>query len=638
MEFSDIALAKFLQTAPELGPLILNFSEITQDLGEDGVKAGIFILRAGLGIVYIPVVAKGDTVFPVDSAFFETEAQFRPLTNATISQIVSSVSATAGKSKKIPDTVPTNPDVSAMINPPRTGKFVYASTSRLTEFLSILPEAVKQFTFEKIAAEQSLYSKLDKMFGLKAIFSVLNAQAQGKPINSGATGPVINRVNDVSVITSPRAVQSLGDAVMSAAFAQDGYVITGANPFSRIAVTYQPFNQSGKFTEVNPMSDGGRDFTIAFKNGQSKPAYLPKYHRLNPVGNRSIVSLFMDGTYARGNLVTNGDPLDTQKVLTDIFEVNPPKLLRDLARGEEFILFTSAGEALGPFTANSVTLTQSGVDIQVCAERIGKISGYRNYTKEVDVIGDTLFVPYNAIVVTLTQSVDSEVERSVNDALLGKELVASQYLGAELNLRHDGVEFSANGKTLGGFPSALKVLVEEEHLDPTDAGSFLKQAEEFKLLKVFLSKSAEAASTDFAPATIPQYGAVAPRVDKVAPNGALSNNFASNLQDAAGLNDSQVLEATVIAQLLQVPDLWEHIEEYLPELDMAVDKLGRTLFLTRVKLDQMSKGMDSESVFAIIAQIKNVYKMLGDCVSKLKTTVIMNKGYDPKTVSGQTNG
>ena len=41
MEFSDIALAKLLQTVPELGSLILTFKDLTDEISDDtGIQVG----------------------------------------------------------------------------------------------------------------------------------------------------------------------------------------------------------------------------------------------------------------------------------------------------------------------------------------------------------------------------------------------------------------------------------------------------------------------------------------------------------------------------------------------------------------------------------------------------------------------
>jgi hypothetical protein len=636
MEFADIALAKFLQSAPELGPLIVNFSEVTDELtsSNSGTKVGIFILKGGAGIVTVPVISKGDTVFPIDSVFIEQEAMFRPISPATISYIVNMNSSEMGTVRKIPDTVSKNPDLYNLINPPRTGKFTYASSSRLTEFLAVLPEHVKKFAFEKIAAEQSVYDTLDKLFGLRAIFSALNGVNGGSGVtNAAGSGP--HQINTVrmSVITSPREVKDLMNDALAKTFIQQGYVVTGGSDSFRAAVAYQPYNSIGTFKSVNPNIDGGREFDIVMKSGMSKRAFLPKYHALSPNNTSdSLVSVFEDGNYARGPLISNGDSTEGLNILKNLFDLRPPKLLRDLERDECFLIFSNSGEALGPFHARSVTLTAAGVEVKAFCGRVNRICGYTNFTKEVDHIGDTLFVPHNAIVFVLGEDQTNDTETSIVHASDKKELILCQHLASELDIRHDGVEFSANGAPLGKFASAMKMLVEQENIAPDMAENFLKQAEEVKFVKLYLSK--KASSTDYNPSEIPQYGSVAPKVDDV----GLGGGFMPAVQDASTLGDAQALESTIIGQLLQVPELFEYIDEFLPEIEQTTDKLGRILFLSRIKLDQVSEALDSDTVFSLISQIKSVYRQLGDTCLKLKGITRASIGFDKDEARGKPDG
>jgi hypothetical protein len=636
MEFADIALAKFLQTAPELGPLIVNFSEVNDDMGDSGsgVKVGVFILRTGAGIGYAPVISKGDTIFPIDSIFLEDEGIFRPISNSTINYLVNSASGSIGKAVKIPETVDQNPSLYNLVNPPRTGKFVYASASRLPEFLAVVPKRIRQELFEKIAAEQSVYNALDKLFGLKAIFSVLNGHGGGSgSVNNVATGPDAIRQTQVSVITTPQEVQALLNDAASKTFLEQGYVIQGGHNTFRSAVSYFPYDKIGSYLHVSPFSDGGKDYRIAFEDGTTKDAFLPKYHILNPNPHKdSLASVFVDGSYARGELISVGDPLIRKEVLDTLFSLKPPKLLRELERGEQFLMFTTAGEALGPFEAHSVTRTAIGVDVKTYAGKVKRIAGYNNFTKEVDCIGDTLFVPHNIIVLPLGADVTDQKERSINSALDKSELSAAQLLGQEMNLRYDGIEFSSDNRVLGKFASAMKYLVEGELLEPVVAENFLKQAQETSYLKIFLSKAAS--STDFQPTQVPQYGNVPDKTDEVGLNGSAM----PAIQASTALGDSQVVESTIISQLLQVPDLFEYIQEYLPDLEQTVDRLGRILFLTRLKIDQISGALDSDSVFSMISQIKTVYRQLGDTSMKLKTISNASIGFNKEESKGKPEG
>jgi len=638
MEFSDIALAKFLQVAPELGPYILNFSKINDEMGDatSGVEVGVFILNTGSGLAYVPVIGKGDTVFPIDSIFLESESLFRPLSPSSISYIVNTASTSLGKTVKIPDTVDQNPSLMNMINPPRTGKFIYASASRLPEFLAVVPGNIRKALFEKIASEQSVYTSLDKLFGLKAIFSVLNGDHGGSGVaNNVASGPDAVRVNNLSVITTPQEVKALLNDAAAKTFLDQGYVIQGEPGAFRAAVSYFPYDKIGQYFKINPASDGGKDYKIAMGNGEVNTAFIPKYHLLNPVPSKnSLAAVFADGSYATGEMIAVGGPLLKEDVLNLVFSLNPPILLKELNQQDRFLIFTTSGEALGPFTAHGVIRTSMGVEIKTYSGKVKRICGYNNFTKEVDQVGDTLFVPFNAIVLPLREDVTLDLERSINGALNKQELCASQLLSQEMNLRYDGVEFSTDDRVLGKFASAMKYLVEGENIEPDVASNFLKQAEETSYLKIFMSKEASAASTDFKPAEIPQYGTSAPMDQQVGLNGALI----PSIQSSTALGDSQVVESTIISQLLQVPDLFEYIQEYLPELEQTVDRLGRILFMTRAKIDQISASLDSDSVFSMISQIKTVYRQLGDTTLKLKGMSNMAIGYKREDAENTPQG
>ena len=643
MEFTDIALAKFLQLAPELSSYILNFSDLTEQLENSniGLRVGMFVIKIGTNYGFVPVIGKEDTIFPIDSIYIESENLFKPLNSSTINYIINTSSTSLGSVKKIPDNIEKNPSLFNLINPPRTGKFIYASNSRLPEFLAIVPDYIRTALMEKISSEKRIYDTLDKLFGLKAIFSVLGGEKGGntqKGINSVPTGPtpIIERSQVISVITTPKDIQLLGTEEAAKEFLDHGYFITGKRNVFRSAITYFPYDRLGEYKQVNPLTDGGENYRIVLSDGSTKDAMLPKYHKLNPVdsGVNGSASVFFDGTFARGTMIAVGDPLPKDKILDSLFELSPPKLIRDVNRDELFLMITSEGEALGPFRASSVTRTYTGCEITTYTGNINKIYANNNYTLEVKVIGDTLFVRSNIIVMALGSDITMDLERSPNAAADKRALSATQLLGSEMSLRYDGVEFSADNMPLGKFASAMKYLVEKQEIEPTVAKNFLKQAEEISYLKVFLSKRASDAGSDYRPTEISSYGTVAAPFDKPGLNGT----FMSGLSDSTTLGDAQVIESMIISQLLQVPDLFEYIGEYLPDLELTVDKLGRILFVIRLKIDQLSSSIDSDSVFALISQIKGVYRQLGELVLKLKSIQASSTGFNKEDSLGKPDG
>ena len=611
MEFSDIALAKLLQTAPDLGSLIINFQDVSEELGEDvGCRVGIFILRSGAEILYVPVVGRGEDVYPIDSVFVDSEKKFMPLTRKVIDSVVASGQMEPGKVQKMPDSVTVNPSVYNLINPPRTGKHVYASASRLLDFLAVLPNHVKQATFDKIAGERSLYEDLDKMFSIKAVFDVL------KPTPASAAA-VVNQV-PISVVTTP--TQGMGQEAISNIL-NDGYHISGTQPTRRVAVAVQSAARS-KVYEVSP-ADYDRDFDLVFQTGQTREAFIPKMHLY---GGSKVLAIFTNGDYAVStSMIAVGEQLDRKKVLDRLFDFNPPVLLRDVSTGDNIALMTVDGEFLGPYRANKVVLTGSGVELSVSGGSIDRIVGTRHFAGKAELEGSTLYVRSNTVVIKLAENVTFDLAVNVNSASKRLEVNDLQLLGSELNLGFDGVEFIANGKAVGSVPRIMELLVVKEGIEPTLAKSFVKQAQETKFVKIFLSK--QASSTDYNPAEIPSYGLPAPKQGDLGMNGS----FLPSVNQANQLGDSQVVEATIISELLQVPDLMEQIGEYLPDIEEAVDKLGRILFMSRVHINRLGESLDSDSVFSLLAQIKSVYRLLGDNLLKLKrlsTTAQMAPGVE----------
>lgn len=604
--FSDLALAKFLQSSPELGNLILSFKDVSDDLSEDnGVSVGVFILRAGEEVFYVPVVSKMENVYPIDSIFWASRSKFFPITKKTIGLILNSSQLTQGKGRKIPSTVVTNPDLTSLINPPRTGKYVAASTSRLGDFMAALPDYLKDFAMEKIAEEKSVYQNLHNMFSIRDIFAALKARPQALAAETNAA--------PISIVTG--AATNLTDEEI-AHILDKGYAVRGEHKTNRLAIAAHDY-ESGKFTKVVEM-DGNSDYEVVFSRGNSREAFIPK---INTSGHscdnsRSTVALFTNGDYAIADaIVAKGERLDRKNVLNTIFNYNPPVLPRDVSVGESFAILDGEANLVGVFNADKVTLTHLGVEIDAYC-RAGltsgtiKICAYRHFGSAPTMEGKNLYVPFSTLVLKLGEDLSYELERSVNSASRRAEITQNSLLGDQLALSYDGVEFSVNNKAIGQEKAAMERLVIEEGIDPVVASSFVKQAKENKIARIYLSKQAAA----FQAGEIPQFGNKLPPAGQVGLNGS----FIPNVQNAINIGDAQATEATIISELLQAPDMYELIEEYIPDLEEALDRLGRIMFLSRVHITQLSENNDADSVFAFLAQLKAVYRMLGDNLIKLQ--------------------
>ncbi len=636
MDFYDIALAKFLQSFPELGNYIVTFQDLTTQLSnseESEVSVGAFIIKAGTAYYYIPVIAKGANLYPIDSMFSVEKEKFLPLTPKTITTIINAQSFSLGEQTKIPQNVPRNPSVYDLVNPPRTGKFVYASASRLSEFLSIIPDDIKRYVKERIVDNKKLYQGMNDMFGLK---EVLDPLSKLNPAPTSASPAITQDTSPVKVITEGNGLsQDEIRQVLSV-----GYVIKGKANTNRIAITAEDSNRISKMSQAG-MLEGNREYTVVLSDGSTKEGFVPKLSSVAaglkrgsdysftppgtlPSSNTGLnFTIYENGDFSKiDNAVIQGSAKEPSDVLTTLFNYRPPIMLKNLEGRETFALMTPTMELIGVFRLNrSPIRTGEGVVIKSASNILNHTSvnifGYHNLHASVKE-GEDLFVPYDTLVILLSNDISYDLEINVNSASRKRSLAELVTLGNAMSIGYDGVEFTVNGSPIGGEPKLVEILVSKEGIEPSAATSFVKQAKERKSLKIYLSKKA-----DFSPGEIPQFGEQAPQAN---PNDQLVQgsrdkqlqNLEPNMEQSMAIGDPQTTEATILAELLQAPDMYQYIEEYTPDIEEALDKLGRILFLLRINLDKFGQGSNPSEVFSFISQLRNVYRMLGDNFIKLQ--------------------
>jgi hypothetical protein len=608
MEFSDIAFAKFLQTAPELSNLILTFKDVTEELtNESDIQVGLFVLRSGDDILYVPVVSKGDGIYPIDSIFVSSKNKFFPLTKNTVDKILNSQKLSLGQAKKLPESVPTNPSVQHLVNPPRTGKFVYASASRLTDFLSSIPTSLKEQILEKFASDSDVYNSLHKLFDIKSLFTALKSRTLEKADQPAdrSVGVIITSGTD---LPTPQVASIL----------TDGYAVNGSNPLTRVAIASEDWREK-RFHGLSSLG-AGFDYDVVMKDGSVRKAYIPirKEIQVNDTARGEAAPqfiLFEDGTYAisRG-AVTVGEKSEPGGVIRSIFGYKPPVVLKNVNSGDTIAIFGDSLDLIGVYSVDKIAQTHTGCTINsrdLVSNSPCLIQGIRGFSKPAIGSDDEIFVAMSSIVMVLGDR-QAELESSVNAAARRREMIEWALLNTQMSLTHDGVEFSVNGKPMGKAAQVMELLVSKEGIDPTVAQSFVKQAKEKKKLTIYLSKKA-----DFEPGEIPQFGNQPPK--QINQLGTQQDYLPMpKLQAGLGTQDPQTVESIVISELLQAPEMNEHVQEYLPDIEEAIDRLGRILFLGRLHINKLGEGNEADKVFELLTSLKNVYKMLGDNYIKLE--------------------
>lgn len=619
-EFSSIATEKLLRLFPELSPYIINFSDVTDELARenDDTRVGMFICQLGGKAFYIPIVGKGNVVQSIDSLFDPEAQEFTPLTKQMIQQLINS-QPQIGKPSRIPATVTQNPSVYGLVVPPRTGKLAYAGGSRFVELLAASPDMVKKAFVEQIKANQPFADVLNKTFDLADIFKAL------QPTGSSASTLLSDKDKDlIQVITggdglSESEVQSILDK---------GYAMRGIQKETRIAVPALDYNRMGEVTQIGG-ADVGNSFDIVMSNGETREGFLieqakevPQHAMVKATllcsaksARAPFLTLFSNGDYcSSSSMVASGVSKSGADTLRNLFTYSPPITAMSVASGMPVLVMNDELKSITSLYVNRVEIHSAGVKITgyplIDSGNTITVHAFRNCSKVNAVSANEIFVPFNTTFIVLGKNVSMDLETNVVSAQAKTELRTMMSLGSMSTIGFDGTEYSYNGKAVGGVPSVMKVLVMDEGINPFQAEDFVKKASENKFFKFYMSKQA-----DYAPAEIPQYGNT---VDGDQSQYDFGANLVGNTMQAAAANDSQVLEATLLSELVQAPNMNEYIQEYLPEIKAGMDKLGRVLFLIKVNMSKMFNGENASEIFSLVGNLRNVYRLLGDNYIKLE--------------------
>lgn len=623
--FQQEAMNKLGLTAPEVVSLVVSFRDLSDEIPEGSdTSVGVFILRAGAGVFFIPVVAKGNTIYPIDSVYDNQDQHFKPLTKTTIEQVLSSQSIGMGSTAVLPKYVNANPSIYNMIVPPRTGKYVYASQGLFTEFVASLPNHLKDKFKTGIMEDVGLAKKLQGMLNMAEVIESLEHTPSVQPTINASTP-------DLRIYTAADAGKNgLADAVV-----QDilnvGYHIDGDNVTPRVAVE-APRGAEG-FSQFRGVEEG-RAYEFILRDGSCVKAMVPKRLKAQaaadlPSGDSSVsVGVAVSNRPAKmacglvaiteygdwitdSNAVVRPNPVDISEVASELYALAKIGTIVDVERGDKFLVVTPKG-VVGPLTADNVSLMSSmsiiqASDLRGCRYTITASSAFKG---DVFQEGSNLYLPSHATVIELGHGIDLDVEISISSAVAREELKNLGLLQSQMVIRgHDNGFFSINGRSVGDEAELVKILMIGEGIGKQACLGFVKSAKEKKSVVVYLSKSASDMDA-IAPGDIPEYGQAA-----IPDSGDLFDRGA--IQQSVQTLDPGVVEATLISQFLQDPSMSETIASYIPVIKESIDKIGRSLLLLRIN----SEASMPEDIAALITSLRNTYRMLGDNCAKLEYLV-----------------
>lgn len=604
---SKTVLNRLNAQTPDLSKFVVAFKDLSSDLPEDtGMNIGMIILDIKGSYYYIPVVSKSGNVQVIESIFDGTAKKFIPLTRKSVKWIIDK-GHKLGKAERIPTTVARDPDLYDVIVPPRTGKYVYASEGRLGGFLSELPNHIKQATYNIVNNDFELQQALAPLMDIEAIKEFLTKEYPKYEAPEGDGLPQV--ITDGSDLTADQVQELM----------TKGYIVKNPPKSKRVAVeapkgcdTLTRMSSMRPGTAMSAMRKNGAWTTVACLK------MLPQKtdDSLNgPLDKRAtnyktpIVAVTEDGEYITDpNIIVTGGECNYSSVIERLSNVKAT----ELRNGDRGVIFTGT-EFIGPLTIRDVVYSNGWTNIN---SSCGNIMIHPNVRTLCEIKGKDIILSDSAVFYPLTNG-EGSMETDLNTAEYKNNIEISKMLPIQSTLLHRNGVYAIDGKEIGSKPQIIEHLLREWMIDVPTVETFVKKAEDQHSVIIKLAAVRDGgrptSNGRLADRQIYEQG------DKPAPDTAMTGDarqralgMSSSAKAVRDVADREVMEATIISEMLQNPDLEGSIREYLPDIKEAVDRLGRSLFLMRLNTSKLSDKIDAEALNNILTATRNAYRILGE--------------------------
>lgn len=613
---SKAALSKLNTQAPELSKYVVAFKDLSDELPDSkGIQIGMVILDIKGKYVYVPIMAKAGDIQLIESMFDADSKTFIPLTRKSIEWMLNK-GYRMGDSERIPSSVARDPDLYDAIVPPKTGKFVYASEGRLGGFLASMPNHIKQATSRILDEDYDLQEAMAPLMDIDVIRDHLVLSVGEEPEDEmGPPAP--------QVITSAKGLteEQIQDIMAK------GYTVKNPPNSKRIAVesseaSYGALTRLSALragTAVQAMRKDGSWTSIAALRTVPRATYdsesdYTRNNRSSSVGQDPEVVAITD----RGEYLTDPNIVisSAECSYAEVLEQFSPKRITEVSIGDEGVIFTGAA-FIEPLKVTNVTKVNGWTTVEAGGHRIMTHPSIRIMC---EVRGKDIIVSDSAMLYPAKPGFDI-METDIGTAQYKSDIEMTKMLPYQSTLIHrDGV-YAVDGKEIGGKPQIVEHLLKTWEIDVPSVETFLQKSEAQPSVIVKMAAVRDGGRPSSARGTKvqPHYQQGAqPVSDEQMTGTALqrARGMASAGRQVSDVKDREVMEATLISEMLQNPDLAGSIKEYLPEIRQAVDKLGRTLFLMRINTHKLNESVDAEALNNLFTATRNAYRILGEnCVT-----------------------
>lgn len=615
---SKTALSKLNVQAPELSQYVVAFKDLTEDLPEDtGIQVGMIILDIKGKYIYVPVIAKAGEVQVLESMFDAETKEFIPLTNKAIDWMVST-GFHMGKAERIPLGVAKDPNLYDAIVPPKTGKFVYASEGRIGGFFATMPAHLKQAAHTILNEDYDLQEALVPLMDIQMIKDHLTYESAVGHDADSEVGPMLPQVLTAGKDLSEDQVQEIlskGYTVLNPPKSKK--VAVESSEASYGALTYA--NSINPGTAANAMRSDGSWCSVAMLRMMPQAAedsIINPIKRNQPSPEPEVLLVTCKGEYLTNPRVVINS---AECSYDDVLECLKNKSILDVSNGDTGVLFVG-GRFIGPMQVTSVVKANGWTTIETNKYTVMTHPNVRGLCERK---GRNIFVSDCAVFYPLTNGFHA-MEMDIGKAQFKSDVEMNKVLPYSSTLAHRNGTYAVDGKEIGNKPKIVEHLLREWEIDVPSVETFVKQAEEKHqvIVKMASVRGSGSAKSDKGTKVQPHYqhGMQPGSDDNQLTGSALQrargmSTAAKGVKDVA---DREVMEATLISEMLQNPDLSGSIKEYLPDIKQAVDKLGRTLFLMRINTHKLNDSIDPEALNNLLTATRNAYRILGENCIKLE--------------------
>ena len=611
MTLATMAANRLNLQAPELSKFVVAFKDLSDELPENtGVQVGMFILDISGKYVYIPTVSKAGTIQTLESMFDADSKTFIPITKKSVKWMIEK-GHLLGKADRIPKHVARDPDLYDAIVPPRTGKFVYASEGRIGGFFATLPNHIKQATLTLLDEDYDLQNAIADVMDMDIIRENLEKETPTYSAPMGPEAPI--------VITSAEGLsEEQVQEIMS-----KGYIVKNPPKSSRVAVESSDSSLLSLTTLSNlcpgmaamAMKQDGSWVGVAslkmvkkYTDDRLNKAYDPCRGKVEK--DTGVVAFTEDG-----EIITDGTVIISGKECSysDVIERIKCKRATDIDQGEKGMIFTGSA-FYGPLTANLVTKANGWTTICTDEHKVMIHSGVKTL---LDIQGQSMIMSDSAMFYPITG--EASMEHDISMAQMKASIEMERMLPYQSTLVHRNGVYAVDGREIGNKPQIVEHLLKSWEIDVPSVETFVKKAEQQNSVIVKMAATAPKGAK-----VQPHYQQGEQPMSEQQMTGDARQRamgMASAVKKVKDVSDREVMEATIISEMLQNPDLEGSIREYLPEIHQAVDRLGRSLFLMRINTDKLSDKMDAEALNNIFTATRNAYRILGENYVMLQNLV-----------------